>query len=135
MDQPFNNNGNNTTRRQFIKLAGVAGIGLPFISFNNFTGSSLAIVSEPADSIAASSAARWAARELGQSLVSQGIIVNNYDKIADAKTEDLVIVIATAGLPTATHLLNASGVHVPPAAEALALVPLKQNGRQILLAC
>jgi len=135
MDQSFNNNGNNTTRRQFIKLAGVAGVGLPFISLDDFAGNSIAIVKEPTDPISASSPARWAAGELGQSLISRGIIVNNYDTIADAKTEDLVIVIAAAGLPMAAQLLKASGVHVPPVAEALALVPLQQAGRQILLAC
>ncbi|HEY4149083.1 MAG TPA: hypothetical protein VGM41_09145, partial [Chitinophagaceae bacterium] len=135
MDQTGKYGGNGTTRRQFIKLAGVAGMGIPFASLGDFSGEAIAIVSDPEDALAASAPAVWAARELEQALASKGIVVSRYDKPGDAKTAALIIIAAGAGSATANTLLKTPGISIPAIPEALALVPVKQEGRQLLLAC
>jgi hypothetical protein len=122
----------NTSRRQFIKLAGLAGMSLPFASLESFdpAATTVALVTDPADAVANSKPATWAAGELEQALRSMGVSVNRYTTITETKASDLVIAITGAE----TNLLKAAGTALPAAAESLALVPIKENGKTILLA-
>ena len=135
MDQPKQNSGNITTRRQFIKMASVAGAGLTLISFDGFTERTVALITDPADPIAASAPAAWAANELEQSLLSRGILVKKYEKVADVITASLIIAVAGAGSAMAGELLRPSGIKIPAVPEALGLVTVNRDGRTLLLAC
>jgi hypothetical protein len=125
--------GKGTSRRHFLKLAGITTLGIPFVSFDYFKGDAVAIVTGPDDVIAASAPAVWAARELEHSLISKGIIVNRYNKLADAKTESLIIAVAGARSGIAVNLLKVAGVKIPEISEALGLIPVKLDGKQLLL--
>jgi hypothetical protein len=137
MDQSINDGGKGASRRKFLKLAGIAGMSVPFLSLDNLIVETVAIVtvSDGVDVVAASAPVVWAAGELEQALVSQGVTVNRYTRIADAKTAGVVIAVAGAGSRLAGSLLPASGVKIPAVPEALGLVPVQQNGRKVLLVC
>jgi hypothetical protein len=135
MDQPKQNNRNTTTRREFLKMAGTAGVGLPFVSFDGFAERTVAFITDPADPIAASAPAVWAAKELEQSLITRGIAIQRYGEIADVKTATLIIAVAGSGSGMGGRLLRSSGVKIPAVPEALGLVTIDQDGRKILLAC
>ena len=104
-------------RREFL-LGAVAGAPLAMAQTN--AGASVALIVDPADAVAASSPARWAAGELRQALLDRGIAANQYESIRQASAKDLCVV--------------ASGHGAPPSAEALALTPAKQAGHTVLTA-
>ena len=122
-------------RRHFLKTTGVVAMGIPFVSMTDLNGTSIAFVIDRADQIASSIPAKWAAGELEQSLVSQGVSVKWCEKLAEAKGGDLVIVMAGSSFPAAVQLLNQSTVKIPAVSEALGLIPVKSGGKQMLLAC
>ncbi len=145
MDQPIYDEGssdsrrdenNSNSRRQFLKMAGLAGMSFPFVSLNDLDliTDPVAIVTGTGDPIAASAPAVWAAGELEQVLVTQGVTVKRYEKISDAGSAGLVIAVAGAGSGLAGSLLAVSGVKIPAVPEALGLVPVRQDGKTILLA-
>jgi len=103
-------------------MAGTAGVGLPFVSFDGLTERTVAFITDPADPIAASAPAVWAAKELEQSLVTRGIAVKRYGEIADVKTATLIIAVAGCGSGMAGRLLRYCGVKIPAVPEALGLV-------------
>jgi len=125
---------NNTGRRHFLKVTSAMAIGIPFVSFANLKETSIAFILDPTDKIASTLPAKWAAGELERSLVSQGLSVRRYEKLAETKVGDLVIAIAGSGSSISAQLLKASTVKIPETSEALGLVPLKLDGKQILLA-
>lgn len=119
-------------RREFLKLAGMAGLSLPFASLDGWATGTVALITDAGDAVATSKPASWAAGELEQALTSMGITVKRYSKIADAATSDLVIVAAG---PAATRsLFSGTGITIPAVPEALGLVPIKQDGKSILVA-
>ncbi len=103
-------------RREF--LGAVA--GAPLAMAQTGGGASVALIADPADTVAASGPARWAAGELRQALVTRGLVVGQYESIRQAGAKDLCVV--------------ASGHGAPAAAEALALTPGKQAGHTVLTA-
>jgi len=90
------NAGINSSRRKFLKLTGMIGLGIPFVSLAHLKTSSVSIVTDAADAIASSAPVQWAAKELEQAFTAKGIAVSHYAKLGEAKTGDLVIVIAGA---------------------------------------
>lgn len=126
----------NASRRKFLQLAGLAGISLPLASWTDLTtATTIALVTAPDDTIATSAPATWAAKELEQALTAQGITVNRYAGLEDAKTATLTIAIAGAGSTMANSLLKTTGTTIPAVPEALGLIPVNNNQRQLLLAC
>jgi hypothetical protein len=104
-------------RREFL-LGAMA--GAPLAIAQTTAGASVALIADPADSVAVSAPARWAAGELRQALVDRGIAVSQYESIRQAGAKDLCVI--------------ASGRGAPAAAEALALTPGKQAGHSVLTA-
>lgn len=125
---------NNPSRREFLKLTTMAAVGIPFLSLPDFIASPVSMVADPADAIAASAPAQWAAKLLEQSLVEQGITVKRFSTIAEAGAEGLIIFVTGAATATAKQLSDTAGVKIPTVPEALGLVPVKSGGKQILMA-
>lgn len=122
-------------RRHFVKIAGITTLGISSLGFSDLNGKGISIVSDPADLIAGSLPAQWAVNELVQSLASRGINVSRYESLSQTGNNYLNIVMADSGSPVARQLLNAVKTTIPNVPEALGLVPLKSEGKQILLAC
>jgi len=123
--------GINRGRRKFLKLTGMVGLGIPFVSLAHLTASSVSIVTDAADSMASSAPVQWAAKELEQAFMARGITVSRHEKLSEAKAGGLVIAIA--GATTAT-VKDIAGIAIPAMPEALGLVPSKTDGKQILIA-
>ena len=125
------NAGINCSRRKFLKLTGMAGLGIPFVSLAHLKASSVSIVTDAADAIASSVPVQWAAKELEQAFTAKGIAVSHHAKLSEAKTGGLVIVIAGAATAIVKDI---PGIKMPPIPEALGLVPAKTGGKQALIA-
>lgn len=128
-------NENGLGRRHFLKIAGITALGVPFVGIADFKAEGVSIVSDPADPIAGSPPAQWAAKELEEALTSQGIGVFRCQKISQAKAGDLYIVVAGLTTSLARQLLKAGKINIPAVPESLGLVPVKYDGKQVLLTC
>jgi hypothetical protein len=125
---------NDVSRRQFLKITGITTLGLPFASLAEFRAHGICIISDPADSIAASSPVQWAIAELSGSLKNKGINVNRFEQLAQADAGSLSIVVANSRSPIGVKLLKEAKTAVPEQGEALGLVPIQSPGGNILLA-
>ena len=126
---------NEVTRRHFVKVAGIAAVGVSSFGFSDFMAKGVTIILDPADIVAGSAPALWAARELENSLTSKGITVTRIDQPGKAKQDDLNILVAGSASKSSLEILKASNTNIPAVPEALGLVPAKVSGKQVLLAC
>jgi len=123
------------SRRQFVKIAGVSALGISALSFYDFKTNGVSIVIDKDDQTAGLQPAQWAVNELEKSLTLEGIDVFRCDMISQARGEDLIIVVTGSGSTLSRTLLKNSEIEIPDTNEALGLVPVKFNDKQILLAC
>jgi hypothetical protein len=128
-------NGQGIDRRHFVKIAGISALGVSSLGFSGFNGKGISIVIDPADLIASSLPSLWAIRELEKSLTSRGINVIRVESLAKAGNDDLNIVVASSNSLVAIKLLEAVKTTIPAVPEALGLVPVKSDCKQVLLAC
>ncbi|HWC96587.1 MAG TPA: hypothetical protein VG456_07555 [Candidatus Sulfopaludibacter sp.] len=105
-------------RRRDLLLGALA--AAPLAMSQTTGGASVALIADPADKVASSAPARWAADELQKSLIARGMSVSRYDSIRQAKPKDLCIV--------------ASGTGAPASPEAMALTPSRQSGHTVITA-
>jgi len=91
------------------------------------------IVRDPADAIASSGPADWAAEQLRGALEGAGLNAEIVDTSALVAAR-LCIVVAGAGSPLAQRIASAAGVTLPAEPEALALVQGQLDGQRVLLA-
>ena len=122
-------------RRDFLRQSGLAaGYGLMAGAATGASGG-VAIVLDPDDPVAASAPARWAARELAQSLSAQGVSVAQLTRADQAAIGSLCIVAAGRAAALAHGVLKAAGVSLSQEPESLALAPGRVGNRPVLLAC
>lgn len=120
-------------RREFIQAAGSI-VALSVVPARA-AGRSVSLVIDPADSVAGSGPAQWAAKELVRSLVIANIPVHPCERVAQAQREDFCIVAASAHSTVAAGILKGSQVKVPQVSEATGLAPGRVGNRRVLLAC
>ncbi len=125
---------NNQSRREFIKLTTLTGLSMPFISLSGFSASQVSIVADPADPVASSAPARWAAGMLEQALAEQKITVQKHTAVAQASPGDLIILATGPDAAIAKTLSDAAHVTLPRVPEALVLAPVKSGVRQVIMA-
>jgi len=130
-----NKNQHGIDRRHFVKIAGVSTLGISSLGFSSLNGKTVSIVSDPTDGIASSPASVWAIKELEKSLSLKGISVTRVELLSKAGDNDLTIVAASSGSLEATKLLDKVKINIPSVAEALGILPLQSEGKNILLAC
>ena len=95
----------------------------------------VALVRDPADQVAASPPARWAAEQLTRALEQRGVRVAAFEHAGSAPPGARCIVLAGANEPVARACLSSANATVPDAAESLALVPGRlAGGESVLLA-
>lgn len=122
----------NLNRRQFLRVAAGATAGVAAgvaVAADKTRG--VAIIVDPADGVASSPAARWAAGELERALTEGGIATRTYGNAAQAPAGHLRIVAAAMGSPGAIAALKAAGARIEAVPEALALC----QGTEGLWAC
>src|SRR5260370_38243447 len=91
------------TRRRFLGAAGSTA-AMRLAADAATQGVSIAI--DPADTVASTAPAQWAAKELEQALSAQGVAVHRWARVADAKAGDRWILAAASSSVTAKRLLN-----------------------------
>lgn len=107
-------------RRRFLQTAGSATL---FGATGQGANAGVSIIADPADAVASSAPAKWAAGELERSLSAAGVTVQRCRQIAEAKSGNQRIVAAGASSSVAQGLLKSAGVGVPEKAESFVLAP------------
>jgi hypothetical protein len=123
------------SRRRFVKIAGFSSLWVPFTKCFNFKSKGVTIITDPDDQTAGSSPSQWAVEELEKSLTTAGINVTQCDQIVRARSGDLCIVVAGSDSSLARQLLKDSKIKIPSLPEALGLVPVQSEDKQVLLVC
>ena len=123
------------SRRHFVRIVGISAFGVSSLGHFNFRTNGVSIVVDPSDTISGSVPSQWAVRELEESLTSRGVNVYRCDRLAQARSGDLNIVVAGSDSSLARQLFKDVGINVPVVPEALGLIPVKSDDRQILVAC
>src|SRR5690348_4852115 len=114
----------NLNRREFLRTAtGVAvgvAAGLPggiAIAADNSRG--VAIIVDPADAVASSAPATWAAGELAKALTQRGVSARILPRASEATAGDLKIFAAGLASNVATAALKSAGVRADAVPESL----------------
>jgi hypothetical protein len=129
------NNANGISRRHFVKIAGITSLGVSSLGISDLSAQGVSIISDPADPISGTAPSKWAIKELEQALTLKDIAVFRCEKLSQAKAGDFNIVVAGLATPLAGQLLKTGRINVPDVPESLGLVPVKYDGKQVLLAC
>jgi hypothetical protein len=113
---------NSISRRQFLRAAAGAATGLQAsVAFAVNQPRNVAIIVDPADAVASSEAARWAASELEHALAERGVSARIYAKVVEAPATHLRIVATRMASADAAAVIKAAGLRVEAVPEALAL--------------
>jgi alpha-glucuronidase len=131
----FKSDHKGVTRRHFVKVAGITALGVSSLGLSDFSAKGVTIIVDPADPIAGTSPSEWAMKELEESLSSLGIGVFRCEKLSQAKAGDIYIVVAGLTSSIAGQILKTAKINIPDVPEAIGVVPVKYEGKKILLAC
>jgi hypothetical protein len=122
------------TRRHFVKISGIAALGVSSLGLAGMSFKGVSLVVDPNDKTASEKSSQWAVKELEESLLSKNINVSKFSSISKAKTSDLCIIVTGCTSKIAGDLLKTGNTAIPMVAEALGLIPVNYSGRQVLLA-
>ena len=118
-------------RRRFLQTAATSAA---LVGTSQAAPRRVAIIVDPADPVASTGPALWAAKELEQALATAGVAVQRCERIADAQAGNHSIVAAGSNYPIARQILKQAGVSIPQSPESLGIVPGKLAGKSITLA-
>ncbi len=118
------------SRRRFL----AAGSAAALVSRAGAAARGVAIVVDPADPVAGSKPAQWAANQLAAALTGRGVSVRRAPQIAQVPAGELCVVASGSNTPTARQILQSARVRVPDAPEALALASGRLQGREATVA-
>ncbi len=121
----------NLNRREFLLTAG----SIAALSVVRTPRRRISLVVDLADPVASSGPARWAAKELEQSLDAWGIAVHKCERVAQAKAGDFCVVAAGSKFHVAAGILKAARATVAETPEGLGLAPGSVGNRKVVLAC
>ncbi|HEX7960445.1 MAG TPA: hypothetical protein VF493_11035, partial [Terriglobales bacterium] len=125
---------NRLSRRKFLRLSALSAVAVGARGFDSNPGA-VSLIADPADPVASAPGVAWSLRELGGSIQRQGIAVRLFSRLDQAPSSDLCVVAAGSRSPVAASLLRAGANIAPSLPESLAIVPIADRGRLILLAC
>src|SRR2546425_13161782 len=121
----------NLNRREFLQVTG----SIAAVSVVRAPRRRISLVIDPADPVASSGPARWAAKELEQSLDARGIAVHKCERVAQANAGDFCVVAAGSKSNVAAAILKAARATVAETPEGLGLAPGSVGNQKGLLAC
>jgi hypothetical protein len=128
------------TRRQFIKksslaAATVAGAGLlPLRITAAESKPSVTIVLDGSDVIANQPPPKWAAEQLHEALMAQGVAAQIYLRLDEAPSSSICVLATSRDSQVARQLLDAAKISLPDVPEALAIARGKIGRHNISLA-
>jgi hypothetical protein len=122
----------NLSRRRFLEVAAGVAVGAT-AGVGQLTAGTrgVAIIVDPADPVASSAPARWAAAELQRVLSARGVAAAIYERASAVPSSSVCVTSAGPASPVASATLRAAGARVPDVPEALALCPARSG----VLAC
>ena len=125
------------SRRTFLRIAALSlgALSDRSLATTEATSTGISLIQDPADRVGLSAPVVWARDELSAALSATGITLRRFRSIEEAPPSDLCIVAAGTETALASSLLQEAAVASPNLPESLALVPLSQKGRHVLLAC
>lgn len=124
------------TRRDALKVAGLAGAGLltgTGITAGADDGRRVAIVADPADPVASSAPAQWAIGQLRDALSVHGVAARSCRQLNELEAGETCIV--TGGARPLRQVIEGSGRTPPKDPEALLLAPARMAEKAVVLAC
>jgi hypothetical protein len=130
------NHGNFIHRREFLRRTGLAGGALASGTLAQAQApEAVSLVVNPADAVASTPAALWAAQELRKALADSGTAVTRRERPEDAPLNEFCVVVAGTQAPLAAAAMKAANVIAPDDPESLVLLTTKIAARQALLVC
>ena len=125
-----------TSRREFLRRTATTAVAAGPLAFaQTARGKTVSIVADPSDSVAATPPARWAAKELAQTLSAADIAVHQHERTEQAGASDFVILVSSPAGRLAPLILKTSGITMPASPECLALAPGTVSDKPAVLAC
>jgi hypothetical protein len=122
------------TRRDALKVAGVAGAGLLVnAGLAADDGPRVAIVADPADAIAGSAPTQWALSQLRESLSARRVAARVCRQLNEVAAGETCVV--AGGADALRQALERSGRTPPKDPESLLLTPAHMAERAVVLAC
>lgn len=97
--------------------------------------SGVSIISAPGDSVAGSPPAVWAANELEAALTERHVKVSRFERLGDASSGDLCVMVAGSNVSLARDLMKQARAAISGTPESLAIVPGQAGSRNVILAC
>jgi len=125
-------------RRRFLQTTALATAGMAaaqHVTFAAGGADALAIVLDPADTVASAGPARWAVSQLQEALIAKGVATRSVARVQNVPPGEHCLVVAGSATPVAAEILKDQEVSVAAAPEALGLVAGKMEDRAVLLAC
>jgi hypothetical protein len=120
------------SRRDFLRQAGLTTAGAllarPGVAAGAGLVRTVTLVRDPADDVASSRPAVWAAGELQRALAAHGIGWRSVSRLGDAPASDACLVAAGKAAPVGR------GTPLPDQAEAFALAAQRIDGREVVVA-
>jgi hypothetical protein len=126
-------------RRRFLRGVGAslaAAAARPGVSsaFEASASAGLALVGDPQDPVAESSAAREAGRRLGEACASRGIAFRTLRSVGELRSGERGLLAFGSAAGPGRARLGAIGLPALEAPESFALAPAREGGRDVLLA-
>jgi len=120
--------GSGLNRRQFLQAtAGATAALATNIDAGAADGRSIAVIVDPADAVASSAPARWAASELVGALSARGVEARTYGRIAEAPAASLRVMAAGMSSAGAAAALERTGATRDAVPEGLALCQTREG--------
>ncbi|HEY2826263.1 MAG TPA: hypothetical protein VGJ04_01575, partial [Pirellulales bacterium] len=98
------------------------------------TGKTVALVSDPADAVAAAVSSQWALSQLHNALTNSGVVVRHCSRIGEVGVGEFCIVAAGAQLEWIKDILQQAKMSLPASPETLALASAGIGERTALFA-
>ena len=126
------------SRRDFLHIsalsAGALGLRVPTWAQAS-SSREICLVLDPADPVASSAPAQFAAQELRQALETHHVSIRQFASLDKTPASAFCIVAAGREHPLAAEAGSHSSTPLPSAPESLALIPFPSAKRHVLLAC
>jgi len=124
------------SRRDFLQMTALSIGTLGLGSSAQAAGASgtVALVLDPADTVASAAPVGWAIDELGRALREHGVSLRRFKSLPEAPQSDFCVIASGSESLTASEILRKAALSLSHFSESLALVPSTHKGMPAFLA-